>query len=160
MSQNNLPQVLVISRGLVQFENKYLFIRRHHEDSYSPDKWEMPGGKLDNGETIEENLIRECFEELGLNLKLIRTDFAVVNEIGITGKYEGILAITILGLLSSTSSSVKISKEHTEHKWLTLDEAKNLDLTPASALLVKRVTGESYLMDLLNNSRALSFPNK
>lgn len=150
MSQNNLPQVLVISRGLIRFKNKYLFIKRHHRDSYSPDKWELPGGKLDIGETIEQNLTRECLEEVGLKLKIIRTDLAVVNEIGKTGKYLGLLAITILGLLESNTSTVNISEEHTEHKWLSLKGAKKLDLTPASSLLIKRLTEENYLIELLN----------
>lgn len=52
--------------GFIEKENKYLFIRRHN-------KWDLPKGKLEKGETIENAAIRECEEECQVkNLKIIK----------------------------------------------------------------------------------------
>ena len=45
--------------GLIEKENKYLFI-------YRLKRWDLPKGKLDMGESPEEAAIRECEEECGI----------------------------------------------------------------------------------------------
>lgn len=35
----------------------------------SKDKWNAPGGKIDSGESPEQNAVREVFEETGLKIK-------------------------------------------------------------------------------------------
>lgn len=52
--------------GFIEKENKFLFIHRH-------DRWDLPKGKLEKNEKIEEGAIRECEEECGVkNLKIIK----------------------------------------------------------------------------------------
>ena len=52
--------------GFIQKEEKFLFIRRHN-------KWDLPKGKLEKGETIEQAAIRECEEECQVkNLKIVK----------------------------------------------------------------------------------------
>lgn len=59
--------VVVAGGGLVMHENgKLLFIHRNG-------KWDLPKGKLDDGETIEEAAIREVKEETGAKkLQIVR----------------------------------------------------------------------------------------
>jgi ADP-ribose pyrophosphatase YjhB (NUDIX family) len=34
--------------------------------------WSLPGGRLENGETLEEGVLREVLEETGLNAKVVK----------------------------------------------------------------------------------------
>lgn len=53
----------VIERG-----DRRLLIGQRRRDDSSPLKWEFPGGKVRNGEGLEEALARELQEELGVTL--------------------------------------------------------------------------------------------
>ena len=52
--------------GFIEKNNEFLFIRRHN-------RWDLPKGKLEKGETIKEAAVRECEEECGIkNLTIIK----------------------------------------------------------------------------------------
>lgn len=48
-------------------QNQILLGKRHSKGPY-PNIWEFPGGKLEEGETLEECLQREWIEELNLSI--------------------------------------------------------------------------------------------
>ncbi len=51
---------------------RFLYLLR--TDSKNPGNWGIPGGKIENGETLFEGLTRECEEEIGvfpINVKLV-----------------------------------------------------------------------------------------
>ena len=57
-------KIVEVAAGLVYCEGRYLIARRNlgvHLAGF----WEFPGGKCEVGETLEECLRRELFEELG-----------------------------------------------------------------------------------------------
>jgi 8-oxo-dGTP pyrophosphatase MutT (NUDIX family) len=43
--------------------NRFLYLLR--TDSKNPNTWGIPGGKIEQGETLFEGIIRECEEEIG-----------------------------------------------------------------------------------------------
>ena len=44
--------------------NRYLYLLRN--DAKNPGCWGLPGGKVDDGENLQEAMTRECTEEIGL----------------------------------------------------------------------------------------------
>ncbi|MEO6521093.1 MAG: NUDIX domain-containing protein [Mucilaginibacter sp.] len=59
----NSVQVIKAAGGLVKNERKeYLFIYRN-------DKWDLPKGKIEKGESIKEGAVREVEEECGITVK-------------------------------------------------------------------------------------------
>jgi 8-oxo-dGTP pyrophosphatase MutT (NUDIX family) len=63
------------SAGVFFYSNKtkrFLYLLR--TDSKNPGNWGIPGGKIENGETLFEGVARECEEEIGSfpsNAKLV-----------------------------------------------------------------------------------------
>jgi 8-oxo-dGTP pyrophosphatase MutT (NUDIX family) len=61
-SIKNISRDLITAGGLViNKDSKVLFI-------YRKNKWDLPKGKLDEGENLEEAAIREVVEETGLDI--------------------------------------------------------------------------------------------
>jgi len=57
-------RVLVVA-GLITRDDGRLLITRRRPDQAMPDQWELPGGKIEPGESPAAALVRELFEELG-----------------------------------------------------------------------------------------------
>src|SRR5574337_1246686 len=60
------PRVVV--SALIKKGNKYLLIKEKLESGR--DIWIIPGGGVDFGESLEEALLREMKEELGIDIKI------------------------------------------------------------------------------------------
>jgi 8-oxo-dGTP diphosphatase len=59
--------------GAAILDGDRLLAARRREPPELAGGWELPGGKVDPGETDEEALIRECREELGVGIRLLET---------------------------------------------------------------------------------------
>jgi len=59
-------ELIEAAGGLVQKNNKYLFIKRNG-------KWDIPKGKLEKGEGVESAAVREIEEECGLEQPIINS---------------------------------------------------------------------------------------
>ncbi|WP_136658430.1 8-oxo-dGTP diphosphatase MutT [Nitratireductor sp. XY-223] len=66
---NNGKTIVVAACALVDADGRVLIARRPEGKSMAG-LWEFPGGKVENGETPEETVIRELQEELGITTKL------------------------------------------------------------------------------------------
>ncbi len=61
--------VIEVAAGLV-FRSGKLLITQRHADAHLGGLWEFPGGKRHDGETFEDCLRRELWEELGIEVEV------------------------------------------------------------------------------------------
>ncbi|MGQ0632258.1 MAG: (deoxy)nucleoside triphosphate pyrophosphohydrolase [Sporichthyaceae bacterium] len=84
--------------------------------------WELPGGKLEPGESEREALIRECREELGVEI-------AVGERVG--GQWvlgtDMVLRIHLASLVSGEPAPLQ---DHDELRWLGPAELYDVDWLP------------------------------
>jgi 8-oxo-dGTP diphosphatase len=55
--------------AIIKKDNLYLVAQRNR-DKHMGLKWEFPGGKVDPGETLQEALVREIYEELNIDINI------------------------------------------------------------------------------------------
>ena len=103
-------------------DEKYLVIRRSAEKYPKVGaKWEIAGGRIEPGTPLIENLKREVMEETGLEIK---GEPELITAQDILKPEKHIVRLTYSGF---ADGEVKLSDEHTDFKWVNLEEFKKLE---------------------------------
>lgn len=111
-------------RGVIKNnEDKILIVKRHPKSKTDPEMWELPGGKVEKGEHFIDALVREIKEETDLDCEAGNFCEAVQND------YMHKRTVQLIMYLTDIKGSVKISEEHTEWMWASLDELKTLEIS-------------------------------
>ena len=60
-------KIVEVAVGVIKRDNK-IYISKRADDLHQGGKWEFPGGKREDHETIEQTLTRELSEEIGIQV--------------------------------------------------------------------------------------------
>jgi ADP-ribose pyrophosphatase YjhB (NUDIX family) len=114
--------------GAVAIKNgKILVVKRAFPPGAG--KWSIPGGLVEVGEKLSEACSRETLEETGLKvdvLELINVFDMIERDDEKRIKYHYVL---VDFLVKPVGGEEKPSAEVTEMRWVSIDEARSLDLT-------------------------------
>ena len=117
MSQDSFA--VTVKAFIITSQNKLLLVKRPENAVHKPGVWEIPGGRLSLGENPFDGLKREVLEEVGL-------DIEVLNPLKVHHftRQDGQKITMIVFVCKALNENVKLSAEHTVHKWIGFDEAK------------------------------------
>ena len=123
--------------AIIKKDGKYLVVKRADWEKAFPGKWTVPGGKLEKSDYInltkdtsihwynifEKVVTREVLEEVNIH----------VNNIGYLTSMSFIRPDSVPTIIVSLyadyeSGEIKLEDSLTEYKWITLEEAKEIDL--------------------------------
>ena len=136
--ENTRAQIILVNRCFIfNKENKILLVKRYSEDRKDPNKWEVPGGKLDAGEDLSVSKKREIVEETGLLIEeikpLVFANSYIIND----GGYKDFTYVSLFSLNKIIDGKVLLSEEHTEYAWVLYESLKDFDLTPETQKAVE-----------------------
>ncbi|QGN60017.1 (deoxy)nucleoside triphosphate pyrophosphohydrolase [Leuconostoc citreum] len=124
--------------GAAIIENNKLLAAKRSEGRSLGGYWEFPGGKINEGETPEEALQREVFEEFGANA----TIFEKLDE-PFEKEYDfGTVVLEIL--YARLDSEITETIEHEELRWVTEEEALKLGWAPTDVPAIKELVERGF----------------
>ena len=130
------PYGLTMRSVVKNKKDEILVLRRHPKSKTNPHKWELPGGKIEKGEFFDEALIREVKEETDLDVKVGDFCEAVQDD------YPHRRTVQLIMYAKDITGDVKISDEHDDWMWASIDEIKSLDITSSLEKIIEKRNNE------------------
>lgn len=123
-----------VTAGIIKRNNRILIAQRLKGDTFE-DKWEFPGGKIEDGETPEECLKRELHEE-----------FEIESEIGsmlstISYSYPELSIQLFVFEVPHFSGELRLNA-HQDATWVDPKELAEYDLIEADKLVIAKIIGD------------------
>ena len=111
---------------VLRFDDEYLLIQRNPLDENMAGFWEMPSGKAEYGEKVEQSLVREVYEEIGINISELEKNIVGISEYSSTknniNKYS--VQLNYLVEVPTKNLPINLSNEHIAFEWVKRDNEK------------------------------------
>ncbi len=75
-----MSDIVHVAVAVIINEADEVCLTLRHQDSHQGGLWEFPGGKIEQNETVEQALVREIKEELGLEIKTSRPLISIKHD--------------------------------------------------------------------------------
>jgi 8-oxo-dGTP diphosphatase len=111
--------------GALFHNGKLLIAKRTDERKFWPGLWEILGGRVEKGESDEEALKREFYEESKIKVKVLKQyhefRYIYIDDDAVENDF----------IVSADNFHVVIDpKEHTEFRWISENELDDFEMSP------------------------------
>ena len=132
--EDDKMKIIRVVAAIIIDENKVFATQRGYGEFQG--RWEFPGGKIEEGETPQEALIREIKEELDTIIN--------VGELLETVEYDyEKFHLSMDCFICKIKSGDLVLKEHEAAAWLTKETLYSVDWLPADQGLIPQI--ENYI---------------
>lgn len=120
------PNYRVAVEGVIKKADKVLLMKRAINCDVAPGVWSVPAGKVKYDEIPIMGVVRECKEETGFDVRVIRE----LDCRTFTGESSGntmyrLVYTYLVEILDGTDACLTVSDEHSEYAWVDKDEIMN-----------------------------------
>jgi 8-oxo-dGTP diphosphatase len=123
--------VIEVTCAIIVDHRRVLATQRSGEMPH-PFKWEFPGGKVREGESLGFCIKREIMEELGVHLVVERLLPSVVHH------YES-HSVKLIPLMGTIREAAIVLSEHQQYRWIACDELDQVDWLEADKAIAGMV---------------------
>jgi 8-oxo-dGTP diphosphatase len=127
-----MKKIDVVAAIIVNANQVLCVQRAHSKYEYISEKYEFPGGKVEDAETEREALLREIYEELSLTIEVGEKYITVDHD------YPD-FSISMHTYLCRCESRDITLHEHIDYKWLDISDLKQLDWAAADVPIVDKL---------------------
>src|SRR3989338_1229634 len=109
---------VVIAGAVVEHEGRFLFVQERKESVRG--LWNLPAGHAEPGERLEDAAVRECEEETGYQVEVVRELGTFVESA--TGKEQHAFSARIVG------GALRVPADMLDVRWFAAEEIGKLPL--------------------------------
>ena len=125
-----------VAAGIIRKNDLILIAQRKNDSWLEPNKWEFPGGKVEQFENVEECLVREIKEELGI--EIIVEKLLMVHS-NVYKKENKDYPVQLYVYLASWKQGEVKNIDCQDSRWVSPDEIEEFDFVEADKPIMKEL---------------------
>lgn len=126
-----MKQKMKVVAALIRDKNRILICKRPPHKAQG-NLWEFVGGKVEQGETPQQALVRECQEELAIEIVPKELFFEIQHE------YDDRI-VDLMVFCAEIKSGIPKAIEHQEICWATVQTLGQYDFCPADLPVLEKI---------------------
>ena len=116
-------------------KEQHILIAQRHPGAFLGGYWEFPGGKIEAHETVEECLVREIQEELGVQIRPVQ--LFCIQDHAYPGK-----TVRLHFYFCDWISGAPVRRDCHDFRWVRPEEMKNFNFIPADTEIINELIRE------------------
>ncbi|MED4754588.1 8-oxo-dGTP diphosphatase MutT [Brevibacillus choshinensis] len=128
--------MIEVAAAIIQNTQGQLLIARRKKGKFQEGMWEFPGGKIEQGETVEACLQRELREEMNISIKPYEL-------FGVNDHFYGSNHIRLFAHMAKYISGEISLVDHDEYRWVERDQLQEYLFAPADIKFVEMLQKEA-----------------
>jgi 8-oxo-dGTP diphosphatase len=127
-----MKKTVKVVGAIIENENNEILCALRSKDMSLGKFWEFPGGKIEQGESIGDAIVREIKEELGCTIEFIDVFHDNTHE------YENII-VNLITVHCKLVGGTPKANEHAKLLWLSKDYLESLTWAPADIPTIEKL---------------------
>ncbi|MGI6589116.1 MAG: NUDIX domain-containing protein [Candidatus Iainarchaeum sp.] len=134
LDKNKLKSFVIVEALIYNNKGEILLLKRSNKNSVWVNKWQLPGGKVEEGESPLKAIKREICEETSLSCK----GLSLFNVFKFENTFKGKKEVVSLKVYSCNISEedLVLDADHSSFKFINPKKIKKSDLTQISKISI------------------------
>ena len=127
-----MKKTVKVVGAIIENENKEILCALRSKDMSLAKYWEFPGGKIEQGESISDAIVREIKEELSCTIEFIDVFYDNIHE------YENVI-VNLITVKCKLVHGTPKANEHAKLLWLPKEYLESLTWAPADIPTIEKL---------------------